>query len=92
MPKYNYFCSACENTFEAYHGMTETLTKCVCCFRENTIERVPYCPNIVFKGKDTKDIQVPRKTGQLVKEYIEETREAIKQQKDELKKQNLENI
>lgn len=76
MPKYCYKCSECESEIEVRHGMTERLTDCKVCEMEEVLTRIPQLTNIVRKQE-----QGEKKTGSLTKEYIEENRRILKEEK-----------
>ena len=78
MPRYVYSCEKCNNNFEYYHSMTEKKTECEVC-NEQTLLKIP-----VFNGIIKKEMQ--KKVGTIVENYIEEAREEIKKEKEELKK------
>ena len=78
MPKYCYKCSECENEIEVRHGMTERLTDCKVCGNQGVLTRIPQLTNIVRKRE-----QGEQKTGSLVKDYIKQNKEILKEQKKE---------
>ena len=78
MPKYCYKCSECESEIEVRHGMTERLTDCKVCDNQGVMIRIPQLTNIVRKQE-----QGGRKTGSLVKDYIRDNKEILKEQKKE---------
>ena len=83
MPKYCYKCSECGSEIEVRHGMTERLTDCKVCDNEGVLTRIPQLTNIVRKQE-----QGEKKTGSLVKEYIEENKRILKEEKNERIKYN----
>jgi len=80
MPKYNYRCDKCEDLFETVHSMTEKLYDCTKCEHSGSLVRVPSA--FVTKQKKTNKKQ---KAGSVVEKNINEFREALKEQKKELK-------
>ena len=76
MPKYCYKCSECENEIVVRHGMTERLEDCKVCGNEGVLTRIPQLTNIVRKQE-----QGEREAGSLVKEYIEENKEILRQER-----------
>ncbi len=76
MPKYVYFCSACESEFEAYHGMREKQPFCVHCGDTMSLQRIPQLTNVVRKNS----------TGQQVKQAIEENKKILKEMKKNIKR------
>ncbi len=76
MPKYVYSCDACQTEFEAYHGMMEKMDYCTNCEQQNCVVRIPQLTSVVKKDK----------TGQQVKQAIEENREILKQMRENNKR------
>ena len=76
MPKYCYKCLECESEIEVRHGMTERLTDCEVCNNQEVLIRIPQLTNIMRKQE-----QGEKKTGSLVKEYIEENRRILQEEK-----------
>ena len=83
MPKYCYKCSECESEIEVRHSMTERLTDCKVCDNEEVLTRIPQLTNIVRKHEKGE-----KKTGSLVKEYIEENKRILKEERKERIKYN----
>ena len=77
MPRYLYHCEKCESNFEYYHSMSEKKSECEIC-KQQTLLKVP-----VFGGNIKKETK--QKVGAIVDNYIEETREEIRKEKDKLK-------
>tara|TARA_R110000824_G_scaffold2936_10_gene13401 strand:- start:25072 stop:25335 length:264 start_codon:yes stop_codon:yes gene_type:complete len=79
MPKYFYICSECKVKKSIYHSMTEVVESCEGCNTTGSLKKIPSS----FSFETAKEVSV--KTGQIVKESIEEFREDLKNQKDELR-------
>ena len=77
MPTYCYYCEACGEHFEAFHSMKSIETVCQVCKTEGSLTRVPSIPTYV-KSK---------KAGNVVRQHIEEAREQIKSDKEEMKRE-----
>jgi len=77
MPRYAYHCEKCDGVFEYYHTLSEKKTQCEVC-KEQTLLKVPHFSGIVKKENK-------QKVGSIVDNYIQETREEIKQEKQKLK-------
>ena len=75
MPKYYYKCSVCENEYEVRHSITERLEDCKFCNSEGVLTRIPQLTNIIKKAEREKE------TGSLVKEYIEENKKILNQER-----------
>ena len=85
MPRYEYKCDACEKTSLVTHGIKEKLTVCPVCKKEGHLHRIPsFVGNYKIK-KSTKN-----KTGSVVKSFIENAKEELKQQKQELSNKHYE--
>jgi putative FmdB family regulatory protein len=77
VPKYCYRCKECDYEFETRHGMTERLYDCNNCGISESLQRIPQITNIVKTETDMSK----NKTGSLVKEYIEENKNILKEEK-----------
>ena len=66
----------CESEIEVRHGMTERLTDCEVCNNQEVLIRIPQLTNIMRKQE-----QGEKKSGSLVKEYIEENRRILQEEK-----------
>ena len=78
MPRYTYHCEICDNVFEYYHGMKEKISECELC-KQQSLLKLPH-----FSGTIKKEVK--QKPGSIVESYIEEAREEIRKEKDQLKK------
>tara|TARA_R100001443_G_C3313103_1_gene168244 strand:+ start:574 stop:828 length:255 start_codon:yes stop_codon:yes gene_type:complete len=76
VPKYCYKCSECESEIEVRHGIMERLEDCEVCNSKAVLTRIPQLTSIVRKQEQTE-----RESGSLVKEYIEENKRILKEQK-----------
>ena len=81
MPKYFYICSSCEVVSSFYHSMTEEKSDCPVCKKINSLNKKP---SSFFFSSDDKE---PAKVGQIVKESIEEFKEELEIQKNQLKEE-----
>tara|TARA_R110000824_G_scaffold54557_5_gene150551 strand:- start:2699 stop:2947 length:249 start_codon:yes stop_codon:yes gene_type:complete len=80
MPIYLYECGTCEEVFKVRHGMSETCECCILC-GSNVIERKVSTFTNLSKQKDT-----VTKVGDTTKEFIENSKDDLKIQIEELKK------
>ena len=80
MPRYTYRCDVCGNSFEVSHSISEKLTNCKC-GEEGSLRRIPSLPFRV-SAKENK-----QKTGEMVKEFIEDTKKEIEFSKLEMLKE-----
>jgi putative FmdB family regulatory protein len=78
MPRYVYKCQSCEESFTVFHGMSEDQEHCEICGAVGTVKRIPQMPSVKIMSQ---------KAGQLVDEYIQDTKEELKREKEKLKKQ-----
>ena len=80
MPKYTYKCKECDHAFEAIHGMFLKLRNCDECATDGSLFRVP---SVAYS---TKSIASPeKKTGELVKEFIRDAKQEVKEEKKKMK-------
>ena len=83
MPRYIYSCNACDGEFEISHGMFHEQRECILCKRIETIVKKPS-----FRIKK-EDITTAPRTGQVVDDFIKDAKKELKQQKKDLKSENL---
>jgi len=83
MPQYTYRCKACEKEWVEIHSINEKPSVCPFC-ETNNFHRVPSQVSTVVKTEDKKV-----KTGEVVKDYIEQNKEVLKELKQEIKRQKL---
>ena len=84
MPIYKYLCSECEQESVYMHPSEELKDDCEKCNSRNSLSKMLNRPNIIKNNPENKD----GKVGEITKKYIEDNREILKQQKEELKKKN----
>ena len=83
MPRYSYKCSECDSKFTAFHGMSENINTCEVCGSEGTLKRV--YDTINLKKVSSKESS---SAGTRVKEFIEESRQALKEHQEEVRKEH----
>ena len=83
MPTYTYKCSKCESSLEIFHSMSETAEDCSVCGSKNTLVKQISTVARVTKTSSTAN----KKPGTLVRKYIEDVRQDIKEEKKRLKAQ-----
>tara|TARA_Y100000310_G_scaffold333108_1_gene409981 strand:+ start:519 stop:785 length:267 start_codon:yes stop_codon:yes gene_type:complete len=81
MPRYRYECSNCGVEIIVFHGLEETFSDCEKCEQPNTMKKLLSRPLTLKKPTTTSN----KKIGDLTKEYIEENRKVLEQQKKEAK-------
>jgi len=79
MPRYVYRCKTCEEEFLVFHSMSETLVERDGCENSCCLERIPQMTINVKQSKHQK-----QKVGAVVENFIAETKEELKQEKEEL--------
>ena len=79
MPRYAYRCVECMNQFTAFHGFGERPPHCSC--GSTLCERIPSVGVSVSGVNKEKQRE---KVGQKVEEFIENSKEDLKKQKEEL--------
>ena len=79
MPRYTYRCDVCGKSFEVSHSISEKLTDCEC-GEEGSLKRIPSLP---FRASVKINKQ---KAGEIVKEFIEDTKKEIRKTKHEMTK------
>ncbi len=84
MPRYRYLCELCEETTDAFHSYDEVLTNCEKCDSEDSLKKILSTPYYGIKKIQPAD----KKVGEITKKYIEENRELLKKQKEEIKNKN----
>ena len=83
MPIYTYKCSSCNEIFECFHLMSETIDVCLLCEADGCVEKIPSFLLGSIKKEDIK------KTGAIVEEHIKQAREELKQEKKQLRNKQL---
>jgi putative FmdB family regulatory protein len=84
MPKYFYCCNICEAKFDIYHSMSETKEDCPKCKKEKSLKKLPSNFNI------KKDKSLTAQTGHVVKQSIQDFKEDLEEQKEQLKERFFE--
>ena len=79
MPRYLYHCSECSEEYQESHSIKERLTDCRLCNSKDSLVRVPSIFSPTHKNRILK-----QKSGNIVKEFIEESKEDLKRQKEDL--------
>tara|TARA_R110002126_G_scaffold138553_2_gene283025 strand:+ start:339 stop:605 length:267 start_codon:yes stop_codon:yes gene_type:complete len=81
MPKYFYKCSSCAATTTHYHAMSDCRKDCTECDSPGSLVKKPSSFNLEGPHHDNK------KTGQIVKQSIEDFKEDLESQKQDLANQ-----
>lgn len=80
MPKYNYYCNNCDESYFVYHLISETHEQCSKCGYENV-------QKLLTKPLYNSNNKVHKKTGEVTKKYIDDNREVLEDMKKEAKKE-----
>jgi putative FmdB family regulatory protein len=80
VPVYTYKCDECDEIFEKFHLMSETLEDCVLCEGTDCVERVP--SSLLARIIQEKS---PKKVGDLVESHIKQARNDLEKEKKDLK-------
>lgn len=84
MPFYEYHCLDCKKIFNVFHSMDKEYDgTCGFCESVNVEKVVSTIGNKVDKGR------FKAKTGDVVKQHIEEAKQEVKKQKQDLKKKEM---
>ena len=75
MPRYNYKCYDCNESFEVFHGILDDQEQCIYC-SSSSLKRIPQELNI-RRNEVSKD----EKVGEATKRAIEENREILKRER-----------
>ena len=84
MPRYVYHCSSCDETYETIHGMNDDHDVCEICKERGSLSRVP---GLIGSFKF---IEKEAKPGKVVKKYIADAKEELKQERKALKTKEFE--
>lgn len=85
MPKYVYKCSECDFVKEVVHSMQEKLKDCEECGTIDVLRRIPSFS--LSLGTSSKS----EATGDRVKDFIEEARHELKEERANLKRKEYKN-
>jgi len=81
MPKHVYFCKECEICFEVSHSLRETFTICENCGINGMLVRRP---SKIFLTKKQRKMSGNLEAGTVVKEAIDEAKQELKQEQQNL--------
>jgi len=78
MPRYLYKCDECKELTPAMHSYKERLTDCEKCSFKGSLRK------LLTKPRFTKKHPTPQKTGDVTERFIEDAREELIIQKEEM--------
>ena len=82
MPRYAYRCVECMSQFTAFHGFRSEAPQCGAC-GSPLCERIPSVGFSVSGAASNQEAK-SGKPGEKVKEFIEESRDELKRQKEQM--------
>ena len=82
MPRYLYNCTACDTVLEKTHSYKDTLTDCPQCKTSGSLKKIMSPVKINKSNKVT----TSKKSGEIVKDHIEDNRHILSGLKKDLKK------
>tara|TARA_E500000305_G_scaffold12499_1_gene8491 strand:- start:124 stop:387 length:264 start_codon:yes stop_codon:yes gene_type:complete len=83
MPTYTYECMVCNEVFDEFHSMSETLSNCTKCNSLKIKKIIPKQSPMTIKRDSSKT-----KVGSIVNEYIKNASEDLRVQKKSLETKN----
>ncbi len=78
MPRYTYRCTNCDTYLDIFHLADEEPDKCMQCNSSENLVKLLSPIRTMRKNK------LSRKTGALTEEFIQDSRQELEQQKEEL--------
>ena len=81
MPTYTYRCDKCNLVFDKFHSMSETIEACEGC--GSSVKRLLSKTTHIRRPTSSS----PSKPGSIVRKYIEDVKEEVRQEKKKIKKQ-----
>lgn len=82
MPFYEYLCNTCKDKYKTFHGAEEKSDSCPICKSADVIKALPF---VSISNKNLADNKTDSKV--RVEKFIEESREALKAQREEARKE-----
>jgi len=82
VPKYTYYCVACDSHFDTSHSLQESYTICKNCGEDGNITRKP---SEIFIGNKNNKSGSSHKVGEVVEAAIETSRKELNQEQHILK-------
>lgn len=82
MPRYEYECDRCTEVIQIFHSMDESIDSCPDCGSADI--KKSFKTPIAFSARKEKERD--RKAGELVEEFIQQSKEDLKNEKREVDK------
>ena len=95
MPKYAYRCADCGAMYEIIHDMgpiPDDLSACEMCLKGGTLKQVPAQFMAQIKQKNVEALLGDKKAGSLTKDFIEDARKDLEEQREEYMKEYYPNV
>lgn len=89
MPKYCYNCSKCKEDYIIKHAYKAEAGNCPKCNTATLVRQITTPATISYSGVNYPRRSGHKKTGSVVNNTIEETKQEIKKQQTELKKREI---
>lgn len=86
MPTYTYKCSKCDSELDIFHSMSDVAKDCSVCGSEGTLVKKVAKVVRVVRAPGTSS----KKPGSIVRQYIEDVKEEVKEEKSRLRNQDYE--
>ena len=83
MPRYSYYCEACETTSSMFHSISTIIEECPLCLETKFFYKLVSKPSY---GSKTKAEEEPK---EKVKKHIQSARKELEQQIKDLKNEDL---
>jgi len=83
MPRYSYYCEACETTSSMFHPISAVVEECPLCLKTEFFYKLVSKPS--YKNKT----EVKKEPKEKVEEHIRSAREELKQQIKDLKNEDI---
>ena len=80
MPRYEYYCEHCEGVVIIRHLSAEKAEKCPKCARADKLKKLLSD----FRTMYPKKVEQKRRVGQITEEFIDNAREDLKKQREDL--------
>lgn len=84
MPFYQYQCKSCHKEWTEYHGYDESPLVCPFCDNKN-FRKIYNYTTLKISSSEITDIKKENKIGQKTRQFIEESRKELEEQKENMR-------
>jgi len=84
MPNYQYECKECNKQWSKYHDYDETPLECPFC-KQNNFKKIYNYTTTINKLTEVMDYKNNNKVGQKTRDFIEESRKELQEQKEQMR-------